>query len=90
MAIHCEKNESMYGMKSSKWEEIDRGLDVYWRFQNISYSYEKEGGRHKDARKMDVFNSLISDMDLVDIGFKGNPFRCCNNKDNEDRIRERL
>lgn len=39
-------------------------------FNDVSYSYEKEGGRPKDTRKMDAFNSLISDMSLVALDLK--------------------
>lgn len=59
-------------------------------FNDISYSYEKDGRRPKYQKKMDAFNLLISDLLMFDIRFKDNPYTWCNNRNRIDRIRERL
>lgn len=39
---------------------------------------------------MDAFNTMMQDIGLVDLGFKGQPFTWRNNREGEKRIQERL
>lgn len=64
--------------RSRNWNDI-KDLGQGWRgpwacirdFNDIRYQHEKAGGQPKDQRKMNKFNRLINDLDLIDLGFKG-------------------
>lgn len=70
------------------WET--RTVGMHERFQrHLSPSGEGRGAR-KDQQKIDAFNSLIEDIGLGDLGFKGQMFTWSNNRRGGERIRERL
>lgn len=43
-------------------------------FNDISNAGEKGGGRVKAQKNMVSFNKLIADLQLTDVGFKGQQF----------------
>ncbi|XP_026396278.1 uncharacterized protein LOC113290908 [Papaver somniferum] len=51
---------------------------------------EKKGCRPFDRGEADVFNNLITDMNLQDLGFSGYPFTWCNQRTDNSRVEERL
>lgn len=50
-------------------------------YNEIARMTEKEGGRPKQQRMMDAFNAMMQDTQLVDLGFKGQPFTWSNNRE---------
>lgn len=59
-------------------------------FNEIAMEREKQGGRLKQARKMEAFNEMMRSAGLVDLGYNGQHFIWCNNREGDDRIKERL
>ncbi|KAI3871028.1 hypothetical protein MKX03_010874 [Papaver bracteatum] len=51
---------------------------------------EKEGLRPLDINKALIFNDVISNMRVQDIGFTGYPFTWCNQRMDNGRVEERL
>lgn len=39
---------------------------------------------------MDAFNNMIGESELVNVGFKGQSFTWCNNRENKERLRQRI
>lgn len=39
---------------------------------------------------MEAFNEMMRDTRLVDMGYNGQPFTWCNNREGNERIKERL
>lgn len=59
-------------------------------FNEIAVAREKQGGRPKQTRMMEAFNAMMRDDGLIDLGYNGQHFTWCNNREGTDRIRERL
>lgn len=59
-------------------------------FADITHHKEKMGGRRKAQCKIDGFNDLISDLQVEDIGIKGQLYTWSNNRGGSDRVKERL
>lgn len=59
-------------------------------FNEISHHDEKIGGRRKDQRMLDAFNSLMGDLQVDDLGFQGQRWTWTNNRSGAERICERL
>jgi hypothetical protein len=60
-------------------------------FNEILYSFEKQGGVVKPQSHMDNFRDTLEFCNLQDLGFEGDMFTWRNNKGHaEDYIRERL
>lgn len=59
-------------------------------FNDICNYWEKVEGRRKDQRKIDSFTSLIHDLEMGDIGYKGQMHTWSNNRVGEHIISERL
>jgi hypothetical protein len=72
-----------------KMRELKDQHDVPWvvigDLNEILYSHEKDGGRPRPPRYMNDFQEALSDCNLVDIGFIGDPFTW-----KRGRVRERL
>lgn len=59
-------------------------------FNDICQHWGKVEGRRKDQRKIDGVMSLIEDLGLGDIGFKGQMHMWSNNRGRDDQNVERL
>lgn len=59
-------------------------------FNDISHHHEKLMGRRKNQHKLDGFNKLLSDLEVDDIGCKGQRFTWSNNRGGLERVMERL
>lgn len=59
-------------------------------YNEIARATEKEGGRPKQQRVMDAFNSMMQYTGLVDMGFCGTPYTWTNKREGDQRISERL
>lgn len=59
-------------------------------FNNISSHHEKEGGIRKPQNLIDTFNSMIEDINMEDLGAKGQNFTWSNNRRGGERVNERL
>jgi hypothetical protein len=51
---------------------------------------EKQGGRLVASSSFCPFKQFIDHFGLMDLGFAGNPFTCCNNRQGHASIKERL
>lgn len=49
-------------------------------FNEVSEQDEKGGGKGVDARTVNKFHSLISELNLIDAGFQGPKFTYCNSR----------
>lgn len=83
--------------RTRNWEQltnIGRNHRVPWMcasdFNDISQHSEKIGGRRKDQCKIDQFNKLIEDIQMEDLGFKGQMQTWTNNRRGADWVMERL
>lgn len=59
-------------------------------FNEISMESEKEEGRPKQPRMMEAFNMIMRDTNLVDMGYKGQQYTWCNNREGNQSIMERI
>lgn len=60
-------------------------------FNEILYSWEKEGGQPRAQSCMDKFKMALEGCELTDLGFKGDVFTWRNhNHDANKYVRERL
>lgn len=59
-------------------------------FNDITHHREKIGGRRNDQCKIDDFNDLIADLQVEDLGFKGQLHTWSNNRRGSKRVMERL
>ncbi|XP_059436565.1 uncharacterized protein LOC132169562 [Corylus avellana] len=59
-------------------------------FNSVLDQSEKLGGRHVASSSHYPFRSFIDRFGMIDIGFAGNPFTWCNNRQGMDTIKERL
>lgn len=59
-------------------------------FNTICHPHKKEGGRQKSQRQMDEFNKLVEDIQMQDLGAKGQLFTWCKNCSGVERVRKRL
>lgn len=83
--------------RSQNWDEIrttGRGLTEAWicqgYFNAITHQHEKEGGIRKTQRQMDEFIKFINDIEMEDMGAKGQRFTWYNNMRGEERAYERI
>jgi endonuclease/exonuclease/phosphatase family metal-dependent hydrolase len=72
-----------------KFNELKNDYDLPWvilgNFNEILFSHEKEGGNRRSQSYMLAFQNALTDCDLDDMGFSGDPFTW-----KRGRIRERL
>jgi hypothetical protein len=72
-----------------KIRELNSQHDMPWAimgdFNEILFSHEKEGGNPRPQGYMQAFRDVLSDCELFDLGFNGDPFTW-----KRGRIRERL
>ncbi|XP_027158176.1 uncharacterized protein LOC113759801 [Coffea eugenioides] len=59
-------------------------------FNVILYAEEKRGGRNFCRAGSEDFHDFIQDLDLTDVGFSGNQFTWCNNRQGRARVWKRL
>nr|XP_027103110.1 uncharacterized protein LOC113724399 [Coffea arabica] len=59
-------------------------------FNVILYAEEKRGGRPFRRAESEDFHAFIQDLDLTDVGFSGNLFTWCNNRQGRARVWKRL
>ncbi|GMI76027.1 hypothetical protein HRI_001272000 [Hibiscus trionum] len=59
-------------------------------FNEILYSFEKNGGRQRSTRNMALFQDTLVDCDLTDLGFKGVWYTWEHGRLATNNIRERL
>lgn len=74
------------------WEPLrrmGRGKNSPWILM-ISVLTTKKPGVKKKTRYIDAFNSVIHDLRLEDLRYKGQPFTWSNNRKARERVRERL
>lgn len=64
-----------YKHSSQEWSSLAAG-DI----NEVSEQDEKGGGKGKDARTVNKFHSLISELNLIDAGFQGPKFTYCNSR----------
>lgn len=57
-------------------------------FNEIAKVSEKVGGRLKQPRKMETFNTMMHDTRLVDMGYNGQHITWSNNREGDHEIRE--
>lgn len=59
-------------------------------FNDINSHKEKEGVRRKSQRSIDVFNAIIEDISMKDLGVKTQLFTWSNNRRGEEQVHERF
>lgn len=59
-------------------------------FNEILFHFEKWGGRDRPEKQLKEFQEVLNDCELRDLGFKGNPFTWCNNREGDQRVLEWL
>nr|DAD23465.1 TPA_asm: hypothetical protein HUJ06_024928 [Nelumbo nucifera] len=59
-------------------------------FNEITSITEKQGGHTQITRSMNMFNQLIEDCGLIDLGYHGQPYTWCNKRWRGNLIKERL
>ncbi|XP_027171591.1 uncharacterized protein LOC113771176 [Coffea eugenioides] len=59
-------------------------------FNVILYAEEKRGGRPFRRAESEDFHAFIQDLDFTDVGFSGNQFTWCNNRQGRARVWKRL
>ncbi|XP_028785741.1 uncharacterized protein LOC114741653 [Neltuma alba] len=59
-------------------------------FNDLLYSFEKEGGRTRPLRSFEEFQSFMSSCQLMDLDFKGMRFTWSNNRLEGANVKERL
>lgn len=79
------------------WNKIRRivaGTDSTWLclgdFNDVLSSDEKLGRLSVDIRKVLNFQSMLTDCQLIDLGFQGPKFKWCNRRIGENHVKERL
>lgn len=69
---------------------IDKPLVVYGDFNEILHLAEKWGGRARPKKQVSDFREVLTRCELRDARYVRSPFTWCNNRDNDNRIFERL
>lgn len=54
------------------------------------WSWEKQGSQGGNRNRMQLFQELLADCDLMDLEFKGAPYTWTNNLEGDVNVRERL
>lgn len=49
-------------------------------FNEITRMSEKSGHRGRNDRQMQEFKEVIDECEFLDLGYRGLPFTCCNNR----------
>lgn len=88
---------SVFKDRMENWDALRRlkgNIQLAWLcvgdFNEIVDQFEKGGGEMKQSRNICNFQKLISDLQLVDVGFHGPRFTWCNKIQGEGRVKERL
>ncbi|KAF5464386.1 hypothetical protein F2P56_014464 [Juglans regia] len=68
----------------------DKGWLLMGDFNEVLSPNEKCGGRIRTDKQIQAFSEVIDDCELLDLGFKGNPFTWCNKREPAQCISERL
>ncbi|XP_040987679.1 uncharacterized protein LOC121235397 [Juglans microcarpa x Juglans regia] len=68
----------------------DQGWLLIGDFNEVLSNHEKSGGRESSDRQMQAFQAVVDECELMDLGFQGNPFTWCNNRETDQCISERL
>ncbi|KAA3469292.1 reverse transcriptase [Gossypium australe] len=92
-----DKNESREHDRSNSWAEL-RSLYTEERFpwfvcgdfNKIMYGFEKRGGVPRDERRMELFQKVLLECSLMDMGFSGRWFTWERGNLLETNICERL
>ncbi|KAA3489871.1 reverse transcriptase [Gossypium australe] len=79
------------------WEllrALHNGNNLPWLvagdFNEILFSFEKQGGRIREERQMDAFRKILDDCELADLGFSGQWCTWERGRLVSNNIRERL
>ncbi|KAA3458060.1 reverse transcriptase [Gossypium australe] len=79
------------------WEllrSLQRGSNLPWLvvgdFNEILFSFEKQGGRMREERQMEAFRKALEDCELADLGFSGQWYTWERGRLASNNIRERL
>lgn len=59
-------------------------------FNEVSFIWEKQGGREVSSNRMECFNNFISNSGLIDLEFKGINYAWTNKRVGKDNLRERI
>lgn len=59
-------------------------------FNEVSFIWEKQGGREVSSNRMECFNNFISNSGLIDLEFKGINYTWTNKRVGKDNLRERI
>lgn len=86
-----------FKQRLTNWEtlkRLGRGRNTSWfcvgDFNDINSHHEKVGSRQKTQSYIDEFNSVIHNLRLGYLGYKGQPFTWSNNRREWERVRDRL
>ncbi|KAA3453480.1 reverse transcriptase [Gossypium australe] len=75
-------------------ERLSQDKDYPWLvagdFNEIMFSFEKQGGQLRDPRRMETFRDTLANCGLMDVGFSGTWFTWERGNLSETNIRERL
>ncbi|KAL9685480.1 hypothetical protein QQ045_022930 [Rhodiola kirilowii] len=59
-------------------------------FNEVTYSWEMDSKRERQAWQMKIFRDCLDDCELSDMGFKGRPFTYSNRRKGENEVKARL
>ena len=59
-------------------------------FNEIAEETKILGGKRQPRRQMEIFNQVLEECRLSDLGFFGPKFAWCNLKEKNELVRERL
>ncbi|KAA3467408.1 reverse transcriptase [Gossypium australe] len=83
--------------RRASWEllrALQNGNNLPWLvagdFNEIMFSFEKQGGRIREERQMDAFRKTLDDCELADLGFSGHWYTWERGRLVSNNIRERL
>ncbi|XP_050221576.1 uncharacterized protein LOC126671815 isoform X1 [Mercurialis annua] len=65
-------------------------LLVFGEFNLFVFHYEKEGGRCREQRELDMFRQALDECDISDLGFVGSSFTWSNMRSGEQNVQARL
>ncbi|CAN6713066.1 unnamed protein product [Malus baccata var. baccata] len=75
-------------MRRDQWRALGNRLmkesDLYlliWDFNDILCNGEQECGKLRSVTSMRDFREFVANNELVDLGYEGYPFTCCNKRD---------